>query len=256
MRLVLQMLCLLWLPPVAASAAAPMERGVAITDPGLLRELYDRLDGILLSGGHDVHPSYFGEEIHPKTVLVPPASDQVELTLARWAIAEGKPILGICRGHQVLNVAAGGSLYQDLPDQYPSDIDHTRKPDRPRDQPVHLITPVPGTRLAAIIGPDPLPVNTSHHQAVRDLAPAFVASAWAPDGVLEGLERPGAVFCLGVQFHPEEMIAHEPRALALFRALVEATALQASVVSARRCQAPLLSTKPFGDIMGANSFSG
>ncbi len=193
-----------------------------LTDDDLLREMYDRLDGVLLSGGYDVNPARFGEDLHPKTVLVPPASDEVELTLARWAIDEGKPILGICRGHQVLNVAAGGTLYQDLLDQCPSAMDHSRPPDRPRDQPAHVITPVPGTRLAAIIGSDPLPVNTSHHQAVRDLAPALVASAYAPDGVLEGLERPGPTFCVGVQFHPEEMWPQEPRALALFRALVAA----------------------------------
>jgi len=206
---------------VAAAGGLPLLLPL-LTGDDLLREIYDRLDGVLLSGGHDVHPAHFGEELHPKTVLVPPASDEVELTLARWSLDEGKPVLGICRGHQVLNVAAGGTLYQDLPSQYPASIDHTTKPDRPRGLPVHTITPVPGTRLAAIIGPDPLPVNTSHHQAVRDLAPAFVASAWASDGVLEGLERPGEAFCVGVQFHPEEMWQQEPRALALFRALVEA----------------------------------
>jgi putative glutamine amidotransferase len=195
-----------------------------LTEFSLLRETYDRLDGILLGGGDDVHPVHFGEEPHPKTVLVPPASDEVELTLTRWALDEGKPVLGICRGHQVLNVAAGGTLYQDLPSQYPTPlgIDHTRKPDRPRDLPVHTITPAPGTRLAVILGPGPLPVNSSHHQAVRDLAPTFVASAWAPDGVLEGLEQPGSAFCVGVQFHPEEMWEREPRVRGLFRALVEA----------------------------------
>ncbi|MBU0491571.1 MAG: gamma-glutamyl-gamma-aminobutyrate hydrolase family protein [Chloroflexi bacterium] len=195
-----------------------------LPEPDLLRELFDRLDGILLSGGRDVDPAHFHEQLHPKTVLVPPASDEVELTLARWALAENKPALGICRGHQVLNVAAGGTLYQDIPSQCPSPlgIDHTWHPERPRDQIAHTVTAVPGTRLAAIIGTDPLPVNSSHHQAVRHLAPAFVAGAWTPDGVLEGLERPGETFCVGVQFHPEELWQRDPRALALFRALVEA----------------------------------
>lgn len=193
-----------------------------LTDTNLLRDMYDRLDGLLLGGGYDVHPAHFGEALHPATVPVAPASDEVELTMTRWALDEGKPVLGICRGHQVLNVAAGGDLYQDLPSQRPSDIDHMLKPDRPRDFPVHTITPVADTRLATILGPEPLPVNTSHHQAVRELAPAFVASAWAPDGVLEGLERPGPAFCVGVQFHPEEMWARESRVRNLFRALVEA----------------------------------
>lgn len=193
-----------------------------LTEISLLREAYDRLDGILLGGGPDMHSSHFGEELHPKAVLAAPASDGVELNLARWALDEDKPILGICRGHQVLNVAAGGTLHQDLPSQYPSDIDHTEKPDRPRDLPAHAIVPAPGTRLAHIVGSDPLPVNSSHHQAVRDLAPTFVASAWAPDSVLEGLERPGPAFCVGVQFHPEEMWEREPRVRGLFHDLVEA----------------------------------
>jgi putative glutamine amidotransferase len=146
----------------------------------------------------------YGEDERHPTVCIDPARDDFELELAREAIRRDLPILAICRGVQVLNVAAGGTLFQDLPAQHPSGLNHSVK--TPVDRVVHEVSVLPGSRLAEIVSPGAdasLQVNSRHHQAVRTVAPGFVASATAPDGIIEAIERPGASFCLGVQWHPE-----------------------------------------------------
>lgn len=187
----------------------------------VLEALYRRLDGLLLTGGPDVDPCHYGEPSHQRLELVDRALDRVELTLAKHALAEDRPILGICRGLQVINVALGGSLYQDIASQVPGALDH-RPSDKPRDWRAHDIAILPGTRLAAVFGCTSLPVNSIHHQAVKRLAPELIASAYAPDGVLEGLEHPQRRFALGVQFHAEELYQQDESIMRLFRAFIAA----------------------------------
>jgi putative glutamine amidotransferase len=164
----------------------------------------DTVDALLLTGGLDVDPSLYGEAPHA-TTAVDRERDRFEIPLARAAIDRDMPILAICRGVQVLNVAAGGSLVQDIPSAVTSDLDHSIK--EPKDHVAHGVAILPGTRLANSLGfsapLDTCPVNSRHHQAVGRVAPAFVVSAVSPDGVIEAIERPASTFCLGVQWHPE-----------------------------------------------------
>ncbi len=207
-----------------AAGAAPILIPVLNQEAGL-RSLYGHLDGLLLPGGIDVAPHQYGQSPHPKLGEVDEELDRVELALARWALADDLPIFAICRGIQMLNVAAGGSLYQEIGAQLPQALDHRTRQGQPRDYHAHTIEIVPGSRLASIVGPATMPVNTHHHQAVQSLAPGFVVTATAPDGVVEAIEHPAHRFVLGVQFHPEEMQHNDPRAAALFRAFVQAARL-------------------------------
>jgi putative glutamine amidotransferase len=180
-------------------------------------------DGILLTGGPDVDPSEYGEERHP-TVEVDPVRDEYELALAREALAQDLPIFAICRGAQLLNVAAGGTLIQDVPSQHPTTLTHSRKTPVPDD--THEIAVTPDTCLSVLLAPElastgRIGVNSRHHQSVKRPAPGFVVSATAPDGVVEAIEKPGAAFCLGVQWHPENFW-QTGRFSTLFSALVEA----------------------------------
>ena len=164
----------------------------------------DTVDALLLTGGLDVDPSLYGEAPHA-TTAVDRERDRFEIPLARAAIERDMPILAICRGVQVLNVAAGGSLVQDIPSSVTSDLDHSIT--KPKDHVAHGVAILPGTRLATSLGfsapLDTCPVNSRHHQAVSRVAPAFIVSAVSPDGVIEAIERPASTFCLGVQWHPE-----------------------------------------------------
>jgi putative glutamine amidotransferase len=147
------------------------------------------------------------------------------LVLARWALADGLPLLGVCRGIQVLNVAAGGSLYQDLPSQVPGALAHACSPPAyPRTHRAHAVHVEPESRLAGILGARETLVNSRHHQAVKDLAHGFTVTARAPDGVIEGIESEEHRFAVGVQWHPENMAAGDPQMLAIFQALVRAAA--------------------------------
>lgn len=181
------------------------------------------IDGLLLSGGGDLDPLFFGELPHPGLGEISPEQDYFELPLTRLALKRGLPILGICRGLQVLNVAAGGDLYQDLTTQYPGVIMHQQK--APRDYPVHAIVVTPESKLMTILKLKPeaeLRVNTMHHQAIRKVAPGFVVSARAPDGVIEAIEAGGPNWAVGVQWHPEYLWEKEPGFFGLFQALVKA----------------------------------
>lgn len=200
-----------------------------LTDETLLRTLYDLLDGLLLSGGEDVDPAHYGEPRHEKCGPVSPDRDEVELTLTRWAMDEGKPLLAICRGIQVLNVALGGSLYQDIQAQVQGAGKHDWRPGTPRNHLSHTVIVVPHTRLAHILGalnsPRPLYwVNSLHHQAIKDVAPGLTVAARAPDGIVEAVEAEDHPFAIGVQWHPEELAADsmDVRAQRIFDALVEA----------------------------------
>jgi putative glutamine amidotransferase len=213
---------------VARAGAAPLLIP-NLTDKTLLRTFYDLFDGLLLSGGEDVDPAHYGEARHEKCGPVSPDRDEVELTLTRWAIVEGKPLLAICRGIQVLNVALGGSLYQDIQAQVQGAGKHDWRAGTPRNDLSHTVMVVPQTRLAHILGalnsPGPLYwVNSLHHQAIKDVAPGLTVAARAPDGIVEAVEVEGHPFAIGVQWHPEELAADsmDVRAQRMFDALVEA----------------------------------
>jgi putative glutamine amidotransferase len=168
------------------------------------RAVLQRVDGILLTGGPDVDPALYGQPKHESTAI-DPKRDAFEMPLSRAAVAGGVPLFAICRGVQVLNVAAGGTLVQDIPTQAPTTIDHSLE--RPRDARAHDVRVAPGTRLASMLDGtralETCSVNSRHHQAVADVAPSFVVSAVSPDGIVEAIERPDAEFCIGVQWHPE-----------------------------------------------------
>jgi len=194
--------------------------------PGLpeeaLPEVLESLDGLLLSGGPDVDPAHFGEDPLPAMGRIDPGRDGVELPLARLALGAGLPILGICRGAQVLNIAAGGDIYQDLPSQLPGCLGHVQQP-TPMTYPTHGLEVRDDSLLCAITMTTGFRVNSWHHQAVRKPAPGFAVTATAPDGVAEAIEKPGAPFVLGVQFHPESMAKGGSReAGLLFEAFVRA----------------------------------
>lgn len=181
----------------------------------------DRLDALILSGGVDVAPARYGRQPHPALGDVDAERDELEIALARAALASGFPLLAICRGIQVLNVAAGGTLIQDLPAERPSSISH-RQSDQsiPRSLPSHAIVVDPGSRLAELAGASRLDVNSFHHQALDDVAPCLIVTARAEDGVVEAVEAPGRRFTVGVQFHPEETAPNDATSRRLFEALV------------------------------------
>jgi putative glutamine amidotransferase len=197
-----------------------------ITDGRLLRAIYDRLDGLLLPGGEDVAPARYGESAHEKCGMPSPERDETELRLASWAVAEGKPLLAICRGIQVLNVALGGSLYQDIQAQIPGAAKHDWYPGHPRDTRAHGVVCTEGSRLVDIVGSTSLAVNSLHHQALKELAPTLQIAARAPDGIVEAVEVAGHPFALGVQWHPEELAEEDALAQGLFDAFVEASRIQ------------------------------
>ncbi|MBN1137347.1 MAG: gamma-glutamyl-gamma-aminobutyrate hydrolase family protein [Anaerolineae bacterium] len=207
---------------VARAGAAPLLIPL-LAGEALLRALYDKIDGLLLPGGVDVHPKRYGEEIHEKCGSISEIRDEVELVLIRWAMADHKPLLAICRGIQVLNVALGGSLYQDIRAQVPEADRHDCHTSHARNQVAHDVAIAPDSRLAYLVGTGLLPVNSFHHQAVKEVAPGLMVSAQAPDGIIEAVEGEGRPFVLGVQWHPEEMAAEDDRAQWLFDALVEAS---------------------------------
>ena len=170
------------------------------------RKVLGEIDGILLTGGGDVDPVFYREDRHPLTDDAEPGRDEFEIDLARRAMSDGVPLLAICRGAQVLNVAAGGTLVQDIPSSVESDLSHSVK--EPKDLACHEISIVAGTKLSSVLGGQmdaacSCRVNSRHHQAVGRTGDGLVVSARAGDGVVEAIEQPDAPFCIGVQWHPE-----------------------------------------------------
>jgi putative glutamine amidotransferase len=180
-----------------------------------------RFDAIVLCGGDDIDARRFGEENHPSVGLVPPERDEYEIGIVRAAVARGVPVLGVCRGAQVMNVALGGTLEQHIPD-IPGRAQHG-------DGVVHGVEVVAGTGLARIWGrTEPGTVNSFHHQAVGRVAPMLRVAARSPDGGVEAVESVSGPFCLGVQWHPERGGNDEPLGRGLFRALVDAAGIPGS----------------------------
>ena len=186
-----------------------------------MRQLAGDLQGLLLTGGGDMDPALFGETPHVTLYDVAPSRDTLETSVLHVALDRGLPVLAVCRGLQVLNVALGGSLYQDVGTDPGTQTAHSQK--EPRDQPTHKVKLTPGCRLAATLGADELEVNSMHHQAIKRLGRGLTAVAWAPDQIVEGAEiGDPSRFVLGVQWHPEELVGHSEPARRLFAALVAA----------------------------------
>lgn len=187
-----------------------------------LRQIYERLDGVLLPGGGDIDPSYYEQEPQEKLFEVDRARDEMEFSLVRWAEKDDLPMFAICRGIQVVNVALGGNLVQDIPSMVQTELQHNIDITAvPRNKILHNVRIEEGSRLASIIGEPQVPVNSIHHQTIGDrIAPGLVVSARADDDLIEGLENPDKKFFVAVQWHPEDLVADDARMRALFESFV------------------------------------
>ena len=201
------------------SGAIPLLLSPDMT-PEQVEQCAQQLDGLLLAGGNDVDPALFHEEPIPQLGEVNPIRDRIELLLVPAFLRAEKPILGICRGIQTLNVALGGTLYQDLPSQYAPCAPENHSQEPPYSNPTHSVNVISGTAFAGIAQADELQVNSMHHQAVKDVAPGLTVCATSPTGVTEAVEMPGKPFVIGVQWHPERLT--DPASLRLFERFVSA----------------------------------
>ena len=208
-----------YLNAIIRAGAAPVLLPMT-DDESVQAALVARLDGLLLSGGPDVDPVLYGEEKLPCCGEILAVRDAMELSLFRKALKAGLPVLGICRGLQVMNVALGGTLYQDIATQLPGAIKHPCY-DTPRDK-VHEVTVTESSRLHRVSGTTHFSVNSRHHQGVKKLGNGLVATAYSEDGLIEAFECPAEKFVMAVQWHPESLSDRYPEAQAIFNAFAEA----------------------------------
>jgi len=192
-----------------------------LNDLKIFEALLERLDGLLLPGGIDVHPQRYGEAVHQLTEEADLQLDEFEMNLASWALQEDIPVLGVCRGMQLINIVLGGSLYQDISAQYPNSIQHSHR-NLPRTHLSHRIMVEPGSRMEKILGRQEVWVNSLHHQAIKTPGKGVWISGQADDGVAELIEVPGYRFVMAAQSHPEEIYTIEPAFARLFSAFVQA----------------------------------
>ena len=202
--------------------------GTPVIIPPLIQDVEDALrglDGLVLSGGGDIEPSLFNDpEQHPKTYGIDANRDRFEIAAWDFAAQHDLPVLCICRGIQVMNVAAGGTLWQDIEDQVPGSIPHRQSEiGRKQDETCHTVTLEPGDNpFRNILGSDSVETNSYHHQAIRDVAPGLMLGASTSDGVVEAIWNPQMRFGLGVQWHPEMLQQKFDDHAKLFRALIDA----------------------------------
>lgn len=192
------------------------------TDDAQIDAVLNVIDALVMTGGEDVAPlKYFGEEPHPNLGTVVPHRDAYDIKLIRKAVEKGIPVLGICRGEQILNVAFGGTLYQDIPTQLPTySIQHSQK--APGSVGSHTITIDKNSALYKQLGVEKAVVNSFHHQAVKDVAPGFKATAYSKDGVVEAIEMIKNPKVMGVQFHPEILVSGgNDDFIGIFKAILE-----------------------------------
>jgi putative glutamine amidotransferase len=203
----------------AVLAAGGLPLPIPFGDRGVAGAYLALCDGLLVTGGaFDVPPERYGARRSPACGPVKEERTEFEWAICEAALAGRIPLLGVCGGMQLMNVVRGGTLWQDLPSE--AGLAHEQAP--PTDRPSHEVAIVAGTLLASLVGPAPLPVNSTHHQAVSRPGAGVLVSGRAPDGVVEAIELPDLPFALGVQWHPEAAGRHEPRHLALYQGLVAA----------------------------------
>lgn len=194
-------------------------------DPDTLSAIFERLDGVFITGGVDVDPTCYGETKSALCGTTDPDRDAVEIALLQHALRRELPVLAVCRGIQILNVTCGGTLYQDVTAQVPAALKHDffPTPEQPsRKYLAHDITVKPGSRMRNILGDAVVPVNSMHHQAIKDLAPNLAATAHAPDGIIEGVEGTGSQYLVAVQWHPEELTETQPGMKRMFTTFADA----------------------------------
>lgn len=187
-----------------------------------LQQIVDMSDGFLFTGGPDIHPFYFGEETQAHCGNVCLRRDRMEMILLQLVMKTGKPVFGICRGIQLLNVALGGDIYQDIPSQFPQDFPIAHVQPFDYEIPSHKVDVVSGSLLERLTGCETLNVNSMHHQACRRLAPGLAAGGYASGGLIEAIEKPDYPFFLGVQWHPEYLWEQDPAIRKIFEAFIEA----------------------------------
>lgn len=223
---------------VAATSVGAVPWMIPLLDDDLftLRAIYERLDGLLIPGGVDINPAEYGEAVRPECGNLDPARDRVELQLVRWAMEEGKPVLGLCRGLQIINVARGGTMWQDLASQNPDFHKHDYFPTAgfERDHLAHEVQVAAGTRLSQLLESTRCPVNSMHHQGIKTLGRELVVSATADDGLIEAIEGVGPGFCVGVQWHPEVFEMTDPHTRHLFGGFIQAAVAWSTVNAAPR----------------------
>jgi putative glutamine amidotransferase len=191
--------------------------------PEVPDQLIEMLDGVILSGGGDIDPVHFGREQHPLASGISAERDDLELRMFRVARGAGLPILGICRGLQLINVALGGTLVQDIPDQRVGSLQHGQHLDGlARDDVSHVVRLLAGSRIAAIFGATSIMTNSYHHQAVDELADGLTVTGHAEDGTVESFEAPGEPFLVAVQWHPETLYRRHTNQALIFQAFIEA----------------------------------
>jgi len=205
---------------VVAAGGIPMGIPI-IEDKVLVTEMLARVDGVILSGGPDILPFLYEEEMRPGIGQVDYLSDQMEIEIACQTLKSEKPTLGICRGIQVMAVAAGGTLIQDINSEISDPLVHWQK--STTDKFAHRVEVLAESKLAHILGPGNIWVNSHHHQSVRDVRGGFVITARAGDGVIEAMEHSKHPFYVGVQWHPEGTAGTDTASLGLFEALVKAS---------------------------------
>jgi putative glutamine amidotransferase len=191
----------------------------------LLKEMIGKMAGVLLTGGGDIHPEVYGGELHPSVDGIDEDRDRIEFQVIKETLRARKPFLGICRGLQLINVAAGGSLFTHISDQFPQALEHCYYPDWPRNYLAHSVRVQPKSRLSEVLGVNEVQVNSQHHQGIRDLAQTLEATAFSPDGLIEGVEMPRYPFGLAVQWHPEWLQDQAPMR-SLFAAFIQAAQMK------------------------------
>ena len=209
---------------VVDAGGAPFLIPMEVSKPQL-EALYQLADGILLTGGGDIDPTRYNQPVHDLTKGIQIGRDRVEFMLADWAIADEKPLLGICRGFQVLTVSAGGELYQDIETMIPDAGRHDYLPIKggfSRDYLSHGVSLEANSRLAKIVQSEKLMVNSLHHQALKTIPAPYQVTGYADDGIAEVIDLPSHPFFVGVQWHPEELVGKDEASQRIFAAFVEA----------------------------------
>ena len=214
-----------YIEAIAAAGGLPVMIPLGL-DADALQAILQRVDGVVLPGGGDMNPAAYGANSANKCYGIDEERDRVEVLVAQTAVSTHKPLLAICRGVQVLNVALGGTLWADIESEMPNAMPHDHYRKLPRNYLAHSVEIAPDSCLARLIGARETAVNSLHHQGIRDLAPDLTPTATAADGLIEAVEIPEHPFVLGVQWHPENLIHDVPPMLSLFKGVVAAAAQQ------------------------------